>query len=124
MGVWGAVVEEGLEDEGGGDLVDDLAVGLAGVAGLVEDLVGFAGGEALVPEVDGEAGEGGELGGEGLGFGGLGAGVAGEVGGVADDDGDDVVAARQAGDGAEVFAGDAGGGAAPFESQHRLGGQA
>jgi hypothetical protein len=38
-----------LQDEGGGDLVDDAAVLLAGLPGFVEDLVGFAGGEALVP---------------------------------------------------------------------------
>jgi hypothetical protein len=50
-------IEEGLEDQGGGYLIDDAAVLLAGVAGFIEDLVGFAGGEALVPEVDGEAGE-------------------------------------------------------------------
>lgn len=48
---WGGVVvfEEGLKDEGGGDLIDDFTVLLAGVAGFVKDLVGFAGGEALVP---------------------------------------------------------------------------
>jgi hypothetical protein len=37
-------VEEGLEDEGGGDLVYYLFVLLAGAVGLVEDFVGFAGG--------------------------------------------------------------------------------
>lgn len=37
----GAGVEEGLEDEDGGDLVDDaVALGSASVAGCVEDLVG------------------------------------------------------------------------------------
>lgn len=67
------LVEEGLEDEGGGDLVDDAAVILAAVAGFIEDLVGLLGGEALVPEVDGETGEVGQLLGEGLGADGLGA---------------------------------------------------
>jgi hypothetical protein len=33
-----------LQDEGGGDLVDDAAMFLACVAGFVEDLVGIAGG--------------------------------------------------------------------------------
>ncbi len=44
-----AAVEKTLEDEGGGYLVDDGAVPLAGVAGLIQNLVRFAGGEALVP---------------------------------------------------------------------------
>ena len=51
MGATG--VKEGLEDQGGGDLVYDLLVVLEGVAGFVENLVCFAGGEALVPQVDG-----------------------------------------------------------------------
>jgi hypothetical protein len=81
------VVEEGLEDKGCGDLVDDAAVLLSRLPGLVEDLVGFAGGKALVPQVDGQACEGAKLGGEGLVFFGLGAEVAGEVDGVANHDG-------------------------------------
>lgn len=49
FGLWdrvlgGTPVEEGLKDEGCGDLIDEAAVLLAGVAGFVEDLVGFAGG--------------------------------------------------------------------------------
>jgi hypothetical protein len=40
---------------------------LAGVAGFVEDLVSLAGGEALIPEMNGEAGEFSQVGGEGLG---------------------------------------------------------
>ena len=77
-----AVLKEGLEDEGGGDLIDHFAVLLAGAAGLIQDLMGFPAGEPLVPEVNGDAGEFTQFGGEGLGFGGLGALVPGEVDGV------------------------------------------
>lgn len=113
-----------MQDEGRGNLVDDAAVLLAGVAGFVEDLVGFAGSEALVPQVDGQAGEGAKFGGEGLGLGGLGAEVPGEVNGVADDDGDDGETAAEAGNGAEVFSGDAGGWATALEGEDGLGGEA
>ncbi len=41
---------------------------LTGVAGFIEDLVGLARGETLVPEVDGKAGEFAEFGGEPLHF--------------------------------------------------------
>jgi hypothetical protein len=91
-----------LEDEGGGDLVDEGLVVLAGFAGGVEDFVGFAGGEALIPEFDGELGEVGEFLGKGLDFGGLGAEVAGEVERVADDDADAVETAAETGEGAEI----------------------
>jgi hypothetical protein len=115
------LVEEGLEDEGGGDLVDEGFVLLTGMSGLVEDLVGFAGGEALVPEMDGQAGERAEFGGKGLGFGGAWALVAGEeVQGVADDDADDGEPAGETRDGTEVFARVAAG----FEGQDGLGGEA
>jgi hypothetical protein len=118
------LVEEGLKDEGCGDLIDEAAVVLAGVAGFVEDLVGFAGGEALVPEVDGEAGELAEFGGKGLIEGGLLAFVAGEVDGIADDDGGDGEAAGEAGERAEVFTGDAAAGALALEGEDGLGGEA
>jgi hypothetical protein len=86
-----------LQDQRGGYLVDYSAMLLAGVAGFVEDLVGFAGGQALVPEVDGQAGESAQLGGKGLSFNGLGAGFAGQVHGVAHYDADDGEAAAEAG---------------------------
>ena len=38
-----------MQNQGGGYLVYYFAVLLTGVAGFIEDLVGFAGGEALVP---------------------------------------------------------------------------
>jgi len=94
----------GLEDEGGGDLIDHFAVLLAGAAGLIQDLMGFPTGEPLVPEVNGEAGEFTQFGGEGLGFGGLGALVPGEVDRVSDDDADDGKSFCQAGEGAQVIA--------------------
>jgi hypothetical protein len=109
------VVEEGLEDKGCGDLVDDAAVLLSRLPGLVEDLVGFAGGKALVPQVDGQACEGAKLGGEGLVFFGLGAEVAGEVDGVANHDGCHAKTAAEAGDRTEVVPGDAGRWAAALE---------
>ena len=70
------LVEKRLQNERGGDLVDHAAVLLAGVAGFIQNLVGFAGGQTLVPQVDGQAGQFAELGGKGLGFGGLRAGFA------------------------------------------------
>jgi hypothetical protein len=74
------------------------------VAGVVEMAVGLGGGEALVPEVDGEGELGAEVGGEGLGLGGLGALVAGHVEGIADDGLGDLVLAEETGDGLEVRA--------------------
>jgi len=75
------------------------------VAEGVKVAVGFGGGEALVPEVDGEVQLGAEGFGEGLGASGLGALVAGHVEGVADDGfGDGGVFAQDARDGFEVVA--------------------
>jgi len=113
-----------LEDEGRGDLVDDTAVLLACVAGLVENLVGFARGKALIPQVDGQAGKRAKLGGEGLRFGGLGAGLAGEVDGVADDDANNAESLGKPGQRAKIFSGDAGRGASSLEGQDGLGGEA
>jgi hypothetical protein len=73
------LVKEGLENEGGGYLIDYTAVLLAGVARLIENLMGLAGGQALVPQVDGEAGELAEFCGKCLGSSGLRAGFAGQV---------------------------------------------
>ena len=57
-------VEEGLEDEDGGYLVDDALVILASVSSFVEELMSFPGGETLVPQVNGQAGEVAQLGGK------------------------------------------------------------
>ena len=97
-------VEEGLEYEGCGDLVDNILVLLPCAAGLVEDLVSLPAGEALVPQVDGQAGQRAEFSGESLDSGGARALVAGDVQRIADDDAGDGVAAGYAGDGAEVVA--------------------
>jgi hypothetical protein len=47
---------ERLQDESGGHLVYDSAVLLAGVSGLVQNLMGFARGQPLIPEMDGQTG--------------------------------------------------------------------
>ena len=87
------VGQKGFEEEGGGYLVDKVlaieAVGgsLALAVAVVEELVGFVGGEALVEQM---VGEGGvlrkELGGEGLSLFGLGTGRTVGVQGEADDE--------------------------------------
>lgn len=74
--------------------------------------------------MDGEAGELAELGGKGLIECGLPAFVAGEVNGIADDDGGDGEAAGEAGERAEVVAGDAAAGALALEGEDGLGGEA
>jgi len=109
-----------LEDEGGGDLIDDAAVVLAGVASFIEDLVRFAGGEAFVPEMNRQPGEGAKLRGEGLGLEGTGAGIAGEMNGIANDDGDYAETAGEAGQGAKIVAGVA----VDFKGENGLGGEA
>lgn len=48
------MIEEGLEDQRGCDLIDNAAVLLTGVAGLVEHLVSFMGCQAFIPQVDGK----------------------------------------------------------------------
>ena len=100
----GAGLHPVSEDDDGGHLIDDVFAIALGVAGFVEDLVGGDGGEALVPEVDGEVGALAEFGGELLDFGGPGGDIAGEVEGVADDYFGDFVPAGEAGEVAEIFA--------------------
>lgn len=96
-------VKEALQYQHGGYLIDDLAVSGAGAARGIEVAVGFGGGEALVPEVDGE-GEGftkrfGKL----VGPLGLGADVAGGVEGIAEHDGDAAEPAEEAAERLEVL---------------------
>ena len=105
-----------MEDQSGGDLVYEAAMGLTGVACLVEDLVGFMRGEAFVPEVDGELCEFAQLGGEGMSFRCLRGGLSVEAERIADDDPGNVIAAAEASEGAEVFAEIA----AALQGQHRL----
>jgi hypothetical protein len=124
LGPRSLLIDERLQDEGCGDLVDDAAMVLADVAGLIEYLVGFARGEALVPQVNGQAGERAKLGGECLRFDGLRADVAGEVDGVANNYADDAEAAAEAGERTEIFSGNAGCWATPFQGEDWLGGEA
>jgi hypothetical protein len=88
-GYVGAGVEEGLEDQDGGYLVDYCFAARAEFGG-VEVAVGF-GGEAFVDEVNGEGEFVAEEFGEGGGFGGLWAEVSGHVEWVADYDFGDFV---------------------------------
>jgi len=47
-------VQKALQNQHGSDLIDDLAMAGEGASGGVEMAVGLGGGEAFVPEVDGE----------------------------------------------------------------------
>ena len=111
-------------------MIDDVFAGVAvgGAALGGEQGVGFAGGETLIDEMNGEVGVGGgevvaKSGDEGEGFGGLRAGGAFGVERVADDEGGDVVLADEAGDGFEVGA-EVGFGSGAVEGEERLGGEA
>lgn len=77
---------------------------LARMAGFVEDLVSFAGGEPLVPEMDGKPGELSQFGREDFSFGGARAGLAGEMEGMTDDDGRNGKPPRQARQRTQVIA--------------------
>lgn len=113
----GFFIQERLQDEHGGDLVDCILVFLAGAAGFIQDLVGLAGGEALVPHVNGKTREFAEFGGELPHFFGARAHVPGQMQWVADHDGGDRKTAGQAGNGAEIIAAVA----VNFESEDGLG---
>jgi hypothetical protein len=109
-----------LQNQRGGNLIDDAAVLLARVAGLIQNLMGFVGGKALVPKMNGQAGQLAERGGESLGFDGLRAEFATEMNRVADDDSGDFEAAAEPGEGAQIVAGVA----LAFQRENRLRGQA
>ena len=96
-------IEETLQNQYSSDLVDDLAMPGEGAAGGVQMAVRFGGGEALVPEVNGECKLGAEGAGEGLGLGGLGAEIAGHVKGIAEDDGGAAEFAEKAAQGLQVL---------------------
>ncbi len=98
----GTGVEEGLQDEDGGNLVDDSAMAGAREACGVEVAMRFGGGEALVPEVDREAGLPVQVAGKLLSFDSLGAEVAGHVEGIPDHDCLAGIAAGEASEGAEI----------------------
>ncbi len=121
-------IQPALQDDGGSELIDavkaDVPVCMAVcrvVTGGLEDGMGLGGGEALVPEMDGERWVAGfcnerfELVDEAMDALGLAAGVSGEVERVADDDAGTAMAAGEAEDGALVAAG-----LSAFEGEQRL----
>lgn len=114
-----AAVEKALEDESGGYLIDDGTMLPAGVAGFVENLVRFAGREALVPQVDGQAGQFGEAGGKRLGLGRLKTGVTCQMKRIADHNCGDIEATGKPGQRAQILARIA----APLQGEHGLGGE-
>lgn len=109
-----------MQDERGGDLIDDAAVILPGMTRFIENLVRFLRGEALVPEVDRQAGQCAQLCGKSLRFSGAGALFAGEMQRIPHHDPGDAVAAGQPAKGAKVLAWIA----FTFQGQHRLRGEA
>jgi len=92
-----------LQDENGSDLVDDSAMFGAGASRGMQVAMGFGGGQALVPEVDGQAGFVAEELGESLSLRGLGTLISGHVEGVADDDPGAAIFADKAGERFEVL---------------------
>lgn len=114
------LVQKRLEDERGGYLVDYPLVLLACVAGLVQNLVSLVGGQALVPQMDWQAGEFAELEGKSMGFFSLPALFAGQAEGIADYDRRNIEFPGEAGNRAKVFAR----AAFPFEGKDRLGSEA
>jgi hypothetical protein len=100
----GAVgVEEVLQNQHCGDLVDDLAMAGKRTSGGVEVTVSLSGREALVPEMDWK-GKGFTKGlGESVGFCCLGAEVAGHIEGVSQDDGRAAKSAKEAAERPEVL---------------------
>jgi hypothetical protein len=98
------VIEERLQDQSGRNLVDYAAMVLTGAAGLVEDLVRFAGGQALIPEVNREPRPFPQFGSEGLGALRARTLFAGKVEGISKHDGGDAEAPRQARQRAHILA--------------------
>lgn len=97
-------VEPGLEDEDGGNLIDQRLVLLAVVAGLVEDLMSLGAGQPFIPQMDGELGKLTELGGKGLILESSGADFAAHVQGIAHHDGYNFMAAAKAGNRTQILA--------------------
>jgi hypothetical protein len=109
-----------LQNQRGGDLIDDAVMLLAGMTCFVENLVGLVGGQALIPEVDGKAGQLTEGGGEGLSLDGLRADFAAQMDRVADDDSGDFETATETSERAQIVSRIA----FAFQREHRLRGQA
>lgn len=98
------MVEEGLEDQDCGQLVDDAFAAHLGMACVVKLSVGLSGGKPLVPQMHRQMELFDQGCGEGLGLGGLGAEVAGHVERISDDDLRDAVLADDAAERREVGA--------------------
>jgi hypothetical protein len=102
----GGGVQERLEDQDCGHLIDQQLVLLTALAGGVKNLMRGAAGQALVPQMDRQAGQLAQFCGEGPGLLGLRADLAGftcsEMERVADDDASAAEAAAEPGQGAHV----------------------
>lgn len=107
-----------MQDEDGGDLVDDGAVFGTGASRGVQVAMGFRCGETLVPEVDGELGFVTQGLRESLGLGGLRTLIPRHVEGIADDDPAAAIFADEALQGFEVLPA-----VGADESEDGLGGQ-
>lgn len=97
---------------------------LPGVTRLVEQGVSLVGSKPFVPQVDGQAGGGAQLGRKGLDLLRSWADIPGEMQRKADDDAGDAVAAAEASNGAKGFSGAGPGAAVQVEGQDGLGGKA
>ena len=98
-------IEPALQDEDGGDLVDDvLSVARASTDGI-EMAVSLGGTETLIPEMDRQLEFGAQAVGKFLGRDGPGATIAGEMDRPSDDDFRAGVASQQATEGTQVIAG-------------------
>jgi hypothetical protein len=115
----GNSVKVTLQDENGGNLVDNLAMFAAGAAGGVQMAMSFGGGQTLIPEVDGQAGLPSQNLRKGLSLYGLRAKVPGHVEGISNHD---LGAGEPADDPLERFEVLAAVG--PNQGEHRLRGQA
>jgi hypothetical protein len=113
------IVQKSLKNNRRCHLVDHPAMLLARAASFIEKLVGLLSGEALVAQVDGEAGELAQLSGESLALCRLAAFGSVQVQRISHHDTGHVKAASQPGNGAQVFAP----AAAAFQRQNRLCGQ-
>jgi len=120
VGNVGAVVEEGLENEGGCHLVDDPAVLLPGAPGLVKELVSRLRSQPLVPKMNGAARELPQFLGKRADFLALSAHFTRKRERVADDDPIHPIAAGQPVQGTKVLAGIP----SPGQRQHWLRGEA
>jgi hypothetical protein len=114
------IVKERLEYQGGCHLVDHAAVLLSGMAGFIQNLVGFARGQTLIPKVNWQTCHFAKLCGKCLRSSGLRAHFTGNVQGVADYDSGHAEPSRQSRERAEVVPRNTAATALSLECQHRL----